>query len=911
MLIVPDDLSATDPDAWSGIEEWARTHRLDTVLGPRRWSVVSLSAFFDPYANVEGAPWAFAPRIYTGTGPCVGADLGRFFGLVAEHIIERRGRNSGSWELWLPGWGIFGKKNSVRRRSPHRPSLRLKSRRVGWQVEFSPCGAAFGKKVEQRAWRGAFIDVLSLAYALDADRGASFAEHCDDFEISAKELPVSVTADRDGAEQLAGSVQAVHALAVRLDEEASSWFTTASDRAQSRGRIDLARTISAGAMAGQVLARFGLRTPIEAFDLSETEHRQWAETFHGGWCEAHPGLLGTSFPAVSADVSSCFPLVAYLLGWWELITAERVERGDVTCALNRVCERVIADPRAALDPAIWADFGCTLVEVRPDGERWPVEIEDERRPDGRLEVTDLTSPDRPMFYSWLDVVGAAVASKRVPRIISATRFVGAGRQVTRRHLPLVPGVVLHAHEDPALMLVRARHRAKEAHEDRRAAVLRLVVNSLVFGVLSRFDEVRLRGPRGWVVGERPGPWSCLPIASSVAAGSRLLLMVLDRLVADRGGVVAYRDTDSSVIPVQIEGGGALQLGYGSTVGGLSFDELPAVLAAFSPLSPHSWWPVWKVEQNDTEAIVFGPKRHAEMSGDQFVGWTEANLGGAYVDPPALAGRLPSGLRRWSLAAVEREVRAAPDAVRGPAPWDVDGSPPFPALRRLVVKSPAMARQLPSGFGARPGTRYVETTAGVISPRAVVALDPGGDLSDWGRLDWLDRVTGIPAHISTDPNDAFAEHLETLDERAARWSERPRALLVDSVTVDPRLVRHVGRVSGVIDADIDGREELVSHRPLYDDADRLAVVQAEARAMGKRRFARVTGLSPTAAGRAAAGAPISSRNVARAWQALQAAQATAGPCSDDQCHGSVSRQGARYCSARCRDRAKKRRKRARR
>jgi hypothetical protein len=131
VLIVPDDLAEIEPAAFDGIEEWARNHEVETVLGPRPWSVVTLSAFFDPYAKVEDAPWALAPRAYTGTGPCVGADLGRFFGLVAEHVVERRGRNAGSWEIWLPGWGVLGKKNSVRRRSPHRPSLRLASRRVG------------------------------------------------------------------------------------------------------------------------------------------------------------------------------------------------------------------------------------------------------------------------------------------------------------------------------------------------------------------------------------------------------------------------------------------------------------------------------------------------------------------------------------------------------------------------------------------------------------------------------------------------------------------------------------------------------------------------------------------------------------------------------------------------------------
>jgi len=95
--------------------------------------------------------------------------------------------------------------------------------------------------------------------------------------------------------------------------------------------------------------------------------------------------------------------------------------------------------------------------------------------------------------------------------------------------------------------------------------------------------------------------------------------------------------------------------------------------------------------------------------------------------------------------------------------------------------------------------------------------------------------------------------------------RAKALSIDSITVDPLLVRHVGRVSGVIDACMDGRDELASHRPFYGDGDRLAAGQSEARAMGKRRSGRRTGHPLNVAERAALGGPISRTNVSRAWR----------------------------------------------
>lgn len=470
---------------------------------------------------------------------------------------------------------------------------------MGWQVEFGPCGEGLdgkqaGKVYRGRLWRGAFLDVLSGGNAFDADRGASFAEHCEDFDLPHVDLPIAVDADGAGATQMAGAVVAIHALALTLDDEAGNWFTTPQDRRERRGQVDLVRTSSPAALASQIPARFGLRPPIECLSLDDEEHRRWAEAFHGGWCEADRRLLGMPFPAVSADVRSCYPLVAHHFGWWDLMCAERVRRDDVAGALRKLYRWATRDPTVVLDPAVWRRFGATLVEVVPNGEPFPVAIEDPRRPDGRMEVVALCSPHRPMFFAWPDVVAAAIRSGRVPRILSAVRLTPIGRQAgIRRHLPVLPGLVLHGNKDPALALVSHRRNVEAPGDHRLAAELRAVVNSLVYGNPSRFDETWHRTGKRWVLGELPGPLNFLPIASSVAAGARLLLAILDRQVSDVGGIVAYRDTDSSLIP-STPAGDTFELLDGSVVRALSWPEVEAILGTFAPLSPGQDWPVWKV-----------------------------------------------------------------------------------------------------------------------------------------------------------------------------------------------------------------------------------------------------------------------------------------------------------------------------
>jgi hypothetical protein len=151
-----------------------------------------------------------------------------------------------------------------------------------------------------------------------------------------------------------------------------------------------------------------------------------------------------------------------------------------------------------------------------------------------MEFVPVCSPDRPLWFSALDVLASAAISGGCPQIISATSYVPFGRQARlRARLPVLPGLVLDSSKDPALALVQFRRTAKARGDVNLAAGLRVVVNALVYGNFCRFDDHWVKRGRSWVRSERPGPWNCLPIAASVTAGSRLLLALLDRLVSDR------------------------------------------------------------------------------------------------------------------------------------------------------------------------------------------------------------------------------------------------------------------------------------------------------------------------------------------------------------------------------------------
>ena len=211
-IIVPDRLVHDDPAALDAVSAWGRSYPVSSPKGRLPWEIVTLGSFFHPRSG------QFVRRAYSGAGWCIGADLGRIFGLCAEHWLGRNEPHADGFEVWLPGWGKEHDRGRWKRVSPHRPSLWVTSQRVGWRVEFGPCEKDHGKRVNGRLWRGAFLDVLSVAYALDADRGASFAEHGANVGLNLAELPIAVTVDAGGAALVAQAVTDIHELAVALEQ---------------------------------------------------------------------------------------------------------------------------------------------------------------------------------------------------------------------------------------------------------------------------------------------------------------------------------------------------------------------------------------------------------------------------------------------------------------------------------------------------------------------------------------------------------------------------------------------------------------------------------------------------------------------------------------------------------------------
>jgi hypothetical protein len=277
---------------------------------------------------------------------------------------------------------------------------------------------------------------------------------------------------------------------------------------------------SPGSIAAAILQRAGVVPPLAKFPKPDDDALdRWIAAHHGGWQTAEAAGCG-AFTAADIDQTAGYVQSAILCGCWRYQTAGAIREDDVTESLRGW----LTSPDLAehvLERRTWRRWGLTLVEIEPDGHELPLDVDGE--PSERSGLRQVHS-DTPLPYTWPDVVLTTLRRGHPPRIVRATRLVAVGRQPgLQRTVPILPGLVVAPDDDPAVALVHRRLRAKARGDERLAAQLRVVVNALVYGLAARLDPQ----PDGT---ERPGPWAWPPLASTVTAGTRLLIGLAELLI---------------------------------------------------------------------------------------------------------------------------------------------------------------------------------------------------------------------------------------------------------------------------------------------------------------------------------------------------------------------------------------------
>jgi hypothetical protein len=342
------------------------------------------------------------------------------------------------------------------------------------------------------------------------------------------------------------------------------------------------------------------------------------ETYYGGRTETR--IRRMPMPGVHTDVRAEYPTVFVLQRLWPFLTGQRFRWSEESPAVIRA-QLTSLTVNALLDPQFWPQL-TRLVLVAPDGDLLPTRS---RQPGSAVaNLAIARRVDGPaQWFTYADVIASWLHTGRIPHIRRVLRFTPGPTQPGLRPIEIAGRGEFRVDPSTDDLIQRCvelretiraeQHDATQAGDTERAAALdaqqqaaKIVANTIAYGGPIEINTTEHR--RGQPVTvylpdgtsyqststrtEEPGSFFNPLVATLVAGAGRLLLALIMRLVADRGGHYVFCDTDSLFIVATKHGGlvpcpgGGCRLDDGKpAITELTWQDVDEIVAQLRPLNP--------------------------------------------------------------------------------------------------------------------------------------------------------------------------------------------------------------------------------------------------------------------------------------------------------------------------------------
>lgn len=777
------------------LEAYVATHRADVVReGLSELLLLTRRDFLKEFFRD-----AYKARVLV-----VGFNLPFDLSRLARHSSPARKRFAGGFSLGL--WSYIGK-DGKEHLDPQRPRIGIKhidnkralkgftDRAEADETDLIPEGSTTGEPEEDYIFRGHFLDLRTLAFAL-TNQGYSLEDACKDFGVEHGKAKTSthgfVTSDY--VDYNRSDVRATAELAVKLLEE------------YARHPIDLQPTkaYSPASIGKAYLRAMGIPGILERqpdFPKRYLGHAQSA--FYGGRTSAH--IRKVPVPVVYTDFLSMYPTVNSLLDLWRFVIA-----GEIKVIEN--CERDIIDflqklkagPEILFQPQNWKHL-TAFVRVIPDGDILPSRSRySTSSNDWQVAINYLygnsNDSSQALWFSLPDVAASVLLTKKLPNIVDVFRLEATG-QLKTLTLTKLRGIV---EVDPAKQdFFRAviEERKKQSsrsdlpiEEKRRLdKALKVLANAASYGIyaeMHRLESDEKTQVTCYGIDPEPffarvahpdeaGKYFFSPIASLITGAARLMLALLEHSIVGAGGTYAMEDTDSMAI-VATECGGAVPCA-GTSINALSWQQVQEIATKFSSLNPYRRdvvpGSILKIEDDNFDpatgmqrqiyCLAISAKRYAlfllDTKGNPVLlrrnvnskdnHWSEHGLGHLLnpTDPE-------SEDREWIAQAWLSLIRGA---LKLPTTTSL-GFESVPALGRVSVSSPAVMRPLsklnqgksysdqvkPFNFLLTCHVKALGHPPGVNPERFHLISPYESDSRLWLKKMWIDQYSGKEYRITT-------------------------------------------------------------------------------------------------------------------------------------------------------------------
>lgn len=755
---------------------------------------------------------------------------------VACNFANARGRFAGgfSLDLWsyLEGRNRFRPSVCIKHIDSKRALKGFTRRKDPDEEDLIPEGSMTGQQEEDYAFRGHFLDLRTLAFAL-TDKGYTLEKACEDFGVE------------HGKQRAArhGIVTDTYIKYNRRDVLATSELAIKLLEEYDKHDIELQETkaYSPASIGKAYLRRMGIKPILQRqrnFPKTFLGHAQSA--FFGGRTSAH--IRKVPVPVVYTDFLSMYPTVNSLMDLWRFVTARKITIVE-HCQQEIITflQRLIASPADLFKPEVWQQL-TAFVQVVPNGDvlpsrgRYNAESNDWQVAINHL-YADQSDSKQALWFSLPDAVASVLLTGRIPNIVDAFRIEASGQLKGLKSCKLRGVVNVNPRkQDFFRVVIEERKRLPNrtdisaTEKTRLDKALKVLANAASYGIYAEMH--RQESDRKQVAtchgidaepfqcrvahADVPGVYCFPPLASLITGAARLMLALLEHSVVKLGGSCAMEDTDSMAI-VATEDGGPVPCAGGKhgVVKALSWQQTKNISNQFDALNPYSRSAVptsiLKIEDDNYDdpktrdhqrqlyCLAISAKRYALFLRDQRGNpvllqkgvnneedrWSEHGLGHLLnpTDPE-------SEDRGWIAQVWLRMIRNA----LGKRTQN-QGFEQQPAVGRTSITSPAVMHPLAK---LNEGKKYVDKIKpfnfwmtchvkpfghppGADPERFHLIAPYEADSREWLKNSWIDQYSGENYRITTigHHGDRHTARVKTFGEVLREYEIHPESKCADA------------------------------------------------------------------------------------------------------------------------------------
>jgi hypothetical protein len=721
----------------------------------------------------------FAPIVWNKKGPralLIGFNI--IYDLSRLAVSWSRGTKRGEYTAWdLTLWD-YEDKSGERKRNEYLPLLTiekvLRFAFIQWKTGWCKVRNEKGERFKFD-YTGEILDLSTLSFAL-TNRPYSLASAVEKF--CKRKLDKDVEHGRiteiyiDYARNdVKATVDLARALLKLFDKHSVS-------RARG-GCLSETRTYTPASLAKAYLRTIGYKAP----KLLKNRLGALMAAFQGGWSEA---MIRGIVPVILLDFKKMYQTVWVLMQMRRFLEHESIKFTECTERIKRFLHVLTLGD--AFDPGRWPGLtvicwiklpqhapGVQGVMLMNKGRFIP-----ELREFTNGMVPTYANPDRPDELVPVLLPGLVLSklmTGETPEIVRAELMEPVGRRLQLKPVEMPGGVVFDPNEPTAdffkflVEYVEGLKRSTTLAKEDLADGGKCVGNSGAYGIWAETNAENLQIDRTELVRlyideegqearllhpEDPGRFFCIAIAGLITSAARLMLGLAHCCVQEKGGLIAFGDTDSLAI-VSVKGGGDVLI-EGELHRALSPEEVQEIISRFSPLNPYDG--VKTILEIKTaggklepvEAFVLNTKRYAIFDCDSVtvIEGKESVLG-AMLSPIDLNPFTEEN----SISKDWIQTHAWP-AMR--ANWE-HGTPfpdwaDLPAVVRLSVSNPRFLRHnlkrlmrgtdgkmLPKGSQIRPFNFFIASTCKIDGKDVAVVAAYERDPVKWRDLEWVRTDNG--------------------------------------------------------------------------------------------------------------------------------------------------------------------------